>query len=144
MIRLRIENSIGGSSLAGSEHIEILRRGPGAWLSRVTSGPALCAFEGLGLAFLRQGQFDQDIADLRPQQFVDSPADVHWTSAYQVLEAEPGTAGNQQHFESLREAIDFVMQELTIADRANVWVTTEHGNLTVEQIEKTDRSKWVI
>jgi hypothetical protein len=43
-------------------------------------------------------------------------------------------------FESVREAIDFVMQELTIADRANVWITTKHDNLTVEQIEKLQDS----
>jgi len=28
------------------------------------------------------------------------------------------------------------MQELTIAGRANAWITTEDGNLTIEQIEK--------
>jgi hypothetical protein len=32
------------------------------------------------------------------------------------------------------------MQELTIADRANVWITTKHDNLTVEQIEKLQDS----
>jgi len=96
----------------------------------------LCLLDGAERRQRLQTKFES----LCPQQFVDSPADVHWTSAYQVLEAEPGTAGNQQHFESLREAIDFVMQELTIADRANVWVTTEHGNLTVEQIEKLQGS----
>ena len=50
--------------------------------------------------------------------------------------AGPDWSGNQQHFESLREAIDFVMQRLTIADRANVWITTKDGNLTVEQIKQ--------
>ena len=52
-----------------------------------------------------------------------------------MLDAEPGTEGNQRHFESLRKATDFAMEELTIADRANVWITTEQGNLTLEQIE---------
>jgi hypothetical protein len=33
-------------------------------------------------------------------------------------------------------AIDFVTHELTIAGRANAWITTEDGNLTIEQIEK--------
>jgi hypothetical protein len=28
------------------------------------------------------------------------------------------------------------MQDLTIADRANVWIATEYGNLMVEQIEQ--------
>jgi hypothetical protein len=26
------------------------------------------------------------------------------------------------------------MEELTIAERANLWITTEEGNLTIEQI----------
>jgi hypothetical protein len=28
------------------------------------------------------------------------------------------------------------MRELTIASRANVWITTADGNLTIEQIEQ--------
>jgi hypothetical protein len=39
-------------------------------------------------------------------------------------------------FESLREAVRFAMEELTTADRANIWITTEDGNLTIEQIEQ--------
>jgi hypothetical protein len=96
----------------------------------------LCLLEGAERRQRLQAKFES----LCPQKFVDSPADVHWTSAYKVLEAEPGKAVNQQHFESVREAIDFVMQELTIADRANVWITTKHDNLTVEQIEKLQDS----
>jgi hypothetical protein len=67
---------------------------------------------------------------------MDFPADVHWVPADRVPEAGPDWGGNQRHFESLRKAIEFVMQGLTIADRANVWITTEDGNLTIEQIEK--------
>ena len=48
----------------------------------------------------------------------------------------PDWGGNQRHFESLRQAIEFVMQGLTIADRANVWIATEDGNLMIEQIEQ--------
>ena len=43
---------------------------------------------------------------------------------------------HERHFQSLRSAIDFVMHELTIADRTNVMVTTEDDNLAIEQIEK--------
>jgi hypothetical protein len=67
---------------------------------------------------------------------LDLPADVHWVPADQVSGAGPDWGGNQRHFESLRKAIEFVMQGLTIADRANVWITTEDGDLTIEQIEK--------
>ena len=67
---------------------------------------------------------------------LDLPADVHWMPADEVREARPDWGGHAIHFESLRRAVDFVMQELTIAGRANVWITTEDGNLTIEQIEK--------
>jgi hypothetical protein len=67
---------------------------------------------------------------------LDLPADVHWMPADEVREARPDWGGHERHFESLRRAVDFVMQELTIAGRANAWITTEDGNLTIEQIEK--------
>ena len=67
---------------------------------------------------------------------LDQPADVHWMPADEVREARPDWPGHERHFASLSGAIDFVMQELTIADRANVTITTEDRNLTIEQIEK--------
>ena len=67
---------------------------------------------------------------------LDFPADVHWLAADRIAEAGPDWGGNQRHFESLRQAIEFVMHGLTIADRANVWIATEDGNLMVEQIEQ--------
>ena len=67
---------------------------------------------------------------------LDLPADVHWMPADEVREARPDWGGHERHFESLRRAVDFVMQELTTAGRANAWITTEDGNLTIEQIEK--------
>jgi hypothetical protein len=54
---------------------------------------------------------------------LDLPADVHWMPADEVREARPDWGGHERHFESLRRAVDFVMQELTIAGRANVWIT---------------------
>ena len=59
---------------------------------------------------------------------LDFAADVHWVPADRIAEAGPDWGGNQRHFESLRQAIEFVMQGLTIADRANVWIATEDGN----------------
>ena len=43
----------------------------------------------------------------------------------------------------MRQAICFAMDELTIADRANLWIATEEGNLPVEQIEQLRRSQAV-
>jgi hypothetical protein len=68
--------------------------------------------------------------------FLGRPADVRWVPADRIAEAGPDWGGNQRHFESLRQAIEFVMQGLTIADRANVWIVTEEGNLMLEQIEQ--------
>jgi hypothetical protein len=67
---------------------------------------------------------------------LDLPADVHWMPADEVREARPDWHGHERHFQSLRRAVDFVMHELTIADRANVRITTEDDNLAIEQIEK--------
>jgi hypothetical protein len=83
----------------------------------------------------RRGRI-QATLNARQRVKLDLPADVHWMPADQVPEARADWRGHERHFESLRRAIDFVMQELTIADRANVTITTEDGNLTIEQIEK--------
>lgn len=71
---------------------------------------------------------------------LDLPADVFWTPADQIPETALEWAGNQRHFESLRDAVRFAMEELTVADRANIWITTENGNLTIEQIEQLYRN----
>jgi hypothetical protein len=78
----------------------------------------------------------QATLNTRPMVKLDVPADVHWIPADEVSQATPDWGGHERHFESLRRAIDFVMQELTIAARANAWITTQDGNLTIEQIEK--------
>jgi hypothetical protein len=67
---------------------------------------------------------------------LDLPADVMWVRADQVSETGVNAPPNQRHFGSLREALCFVMNELTVADRANLWIATEVGNLTIEQIEQ--------
>jgi hypothetical protein len=66
---------------------------------------------------------------------LDLPADVHWMPADEVG-ARPGWRGHERHFESLRSAVDFVMHELSISDRANVRIRTPDGDLAIEQIEK--------
>ena len=92
------------------------------------------------LCFLDGAERRQRVqANLKPsgqKTKLDFPAEVHWVPADRIAEAGPDWGGNQRHFESLRKAIEFVRQSLTIADRANVWITTKDGNLTVEQIEK--------
>lgn len=67
---------------------------------------------------------------------LDQPADLLWIPANELPEAGADWTGNQRHFTSLREAVRFAVEDLGIADRANVWITTEEGNLTVEQIEQ--------
>jgi hypothetical protein len=48
--------------------------------------------------------------------------------------------GRQPEAFCLRDAVRFAMEELTVADRANIWITTENGNLTIEQIEQLYRN----
>jgi hypothetical protein len=71
---------------------------------------------------------------------LDQPADVIWVPADQVPETGASSPPNQRHFSSLRQAICFAMEELSIADRANLWITTAGRNLTIEQIEQLHRS----
>jgi hypothetical protein len=78
----------------------------------------------------------QATLNARQRVKLDLPADVHWMPADEVPVARPDWDGHERHFESLRRGIDFVTHELTIAGRANAWITTEDGNLTIEQIEK--------
>jgi len=78
----------------------------------------------------------QATLSVRQRVKLDLPADVHWMPADEVPKSRPDWGGHERHFESLRRAVDFVMQELTTAGRANAWITTEDGNLTIEQIEK--------
>ena len=78
----------------------------------------------------------QATLNTRPMVKLDLPADVHWIPADEVSQATPDWGGHERHFESLRRAIDFVLHELTIAARANAWITTENDNLTIEQIER--------
>jgi hypothetical protein len=78
----------------------------------------------------------QATLNARQRVKLDRPADVHWMPADQVPEASPDWDGRERHFETLRKAIDFVTHELTIAGRANAWIATEGGNLSIEQIEK--------
>ena len=66
----------------------------------------------------------------------DVPADVHWMPADQVAQTRVDGRPHERHFNTLRRAIDFVLHELPLAARANVWLTTAEGNLTMEQIER--------
>ena len=70
------------------------------------------------------------------QMKFDVPADVHWMPADQVAQTRADGPPHERHFDTLRTAIDFVLHELPIAARANVWLTTADGNLTMEQIER--------
>jgi hypothetical protein len=71
---------------------------------------------------------------------LDQPADVIWVPADQVPETGANSPPNQRHFDALRQAVCFAMDELSIADRANLWIATEEGNLTIEQIEQLHRA----
>src|SRR4029453_12629639 len=61
----------------------------------------------------------------------DLAADVHWMPADEVREARPDWRGHERHFQSLRRSVDFVMHELTLADRANGRISTADRNLAM-------------
>jgi hypothetical protein len=64
---------------------------------------------------------------------LNQPATVHWF-------ATPPPAGTAtfssetRHFESVTDAIRFVMEELTEAPHASAWITTDAGSLTLVEI----------
>lgn len=48
-----------------------------------------------------------------------SSADVIWVPADQIPDTGVNAPPNQRHFDTLRQAVCFAMDELSIADRAN-------------------------
>ena len=66
----------------------------------------------------------------------DLPADVRWIPADDVADMRANGVAHERHFSTLRTAIDFVLHDLPIAARANVWLATAEGNLSIEQIER--------
>jgi hypothetical protein len=64
---------------------------------------------------------------------LNQPATVHWFAT----PPPPGTdtfGGETRHFESVTDAIRFVMEELTEAPHASAWITTDAGSLTLVEI----------
>jgi hypothetical protein len=63
---------------------------------------------------------------------LNQPAIVHWFAT-----PPPGTdplGGETRHFESVTDAIRFVMEELTEAPHASAWITTDAGSLALDEI----------
>jgi hypothetical protein len=54
------------------------------------------------------------------------PALVQWHSV---------SAGNNRHFESVENAVKFVMEKLGVADRATAWIVTDDHTIRIEDIE---------
>jgi hypothetical protein len=47
--------------------------------------------------------------------------------------------GEQKHFDRLRDAILFVMEELPPKERATAWILLNDGSLQIEHIERLHR-----
>jgi hypothetical protein len=64
---------------------------------------------------------------------LNQPATGHWFAT----PPPPGTdtfGGETRHFDSVTDAIRFVMEELTEAPHASAWITTGAGSLTLDEI----------
>jgi hypothetical protein len=66
---------------------------------------------------------------------LNQPANALWIPAGGL--APPGQIGGGQtrSFESVSNAIRFIMEELSPDDRSTAWITTDHGSLTLQEIQ---------
>jgi hypothetical protein len=66
---------------------------------------------------------------------LEQTADVHWLPV-DTRPAQGASGGDKRRFESLRDAILFVMETLTPSDRAVAWIALDRGLLEIEEIER--------
>jgi hypothetical protein len=66
---------------------------------------------------------------------LNQPANALWTPAGGF--APPGQIGGGQTraFESVSNAVRFVMEELSPDDRSTAWITTDQGSLRPQEIQ---------
>ena len=64
------------------------------------------------------------------------PADVHWFSEQRVSSVTPLTDGRSKPFESVREAVRFVMEKLTAPERMTAFIQTDEDHYSIEDIEE--------
>jgi hypothetical protein len=60
------------------------------------------------------------------------PADVHWRNP---SPHEPAFRARQRHFASVKNAVRFVMEDLTDFPQTTAWITTGAGNLSFDEIK---------
>jgi hypothetical protein len=66
---------------------------------------------------------------------IDQAANALWISSADLAAAGRIGGGRTRHFESVLNAVRFIMEELGPADRATAWITTDEGRITMEEIE---------
>jgi len=68
---------------------------------------------------------------------LDQPANAMWIPEI----GPPGMigGGETRHFDSVDNAVRFVMEELLFEVRATAWITTDEGALPIERIEEIYR-----
>jgi hypothetical protein len=67
-----------------------------------------------------------------PDIKLDQPANVFW------IARDP----ERRSFESVTDAVRFVMDDLPGTARPSSWITVDDKMLTVDEIEKLDRKRW--
>jgi hypothetical protein len=64
---------------------------------------------------------------------LDQPANVLWHS--RVPPQGAVDHGETRHFDSLRKAIRYVMEEIPEGVRGTAWITTDSGSIQIAEIE---------
>jgi hypothetical protein len=65
----------------------------------------------------------------------EQPADVHWFGEQQVASVAALSDGRRQSFESVREAVRFVMEKLTATEKMSAFIQTDEEHYSIEDIE---------
>jgi hypothetical protein len=66
---------------------------------------------------------------------LNQPANALWIPAGGVAPSGQIGGGQSRSFESVSNAVKFVMEELSPADRSTAWLTTDQGSLTLSEIQ---------
>jgi 6,7-dimethyl-8-ribityllumazine synthase len=65
---------------------------------------------------------------------LDQPANALWLETPAPSAAVAG--GETRHFDTVMNAISFIMEDLPADVRGSAWITTDDGSLTIEEIEQ--------
>jgi hypothetical protein len=71
---------------------------------------------------------------------LNQPANALWMPAGSIPATGAIWGGETRHFASLYDAISFVMEDLSSADKTFAWITIDNGSLNLKGIEAIYRN----